>query len=409
MEFDGRRERPASPTATSTGAAVAAVRRHAGSRVLADEHAAGAAGREDDQRDEAWDKQRREQREAEDRPAPRRRTRAAAAPPARPRRRAGSAHAAPPIAGRPTSQRPRVITPRSTAASRSASAGRTRAARRAASQAPQRPTTSMNPAPIGTDSGSGVTVSDSGASPLETIQRPSSGPPAKLASAPATPPREAAAAAASRITSRRTCRGVAPTARNNPSSRRRNATENANDEAITNTATKAERHPHQAEQHARRRGRVARRIRLRGGPCGPGQHHRATTHRLPDRARRRPRPDGQRFHPRRQPRRFRVAEEHPHGSTRPTTRTRRGPASVARSRGAAISPGTVGGRPEMRRAPRRGRPRAGGDGDAVVADDDRPIAHDAIDLGQRSDACDQRGGEGRAVGDRAPRRIAAGR
>ena len=72
-----------------------------------------------------------------------------------------------------------------------------------------------------------------------------------------------------------------------------------------------ERHPHQAEQHARRRGRVARRIRLRGGPRGAGQHHRATADRLPHRGRGGPRPDGQRLDPRRQPRRFGVAEEQP--------------------------------------------------------------------------------------------------
>ena len=134
---------------------------------------------------------------------------------------------APPPAARPrparpgpTIQRSTVIDRRSPAASRSASAGRVRPARRAAANEPARAMSS--PAPNAAAAGHQMnrTSRPAGANPWRASQcangRAITGASATPVTAAATP-----TARASPSTIRRTCRGVAPTVRSSPNSRRR--------------------------------------------------------------------------------------------------------------------------------------------------------------------------------------------
>ena len=130
----------------------------------------------------------------------------------------------------------------STAASRSASVGRIRPARRAATSTDT--TATATPARnamrrAGTEAAVSCTLNQAGDRPRPAIQRASSGaqitPSRQPRAEPATPTR-----AASARTIHATCRGVAPMVRSRARSRRRWATESPNAEAITVMATKPE-------------------------------------------------------------------------------------------------------------------------------------------------------------------------
>jgi hypothetical protein len=125
-----------------------------------------------------------------------------------------------PIAPMPAIQRPTVMARWSTAASRSASSGRTLAVRRATDQTPASATTS--PAPPATASTHGGTTRDSPAA--HSPARASGAVNGTVMSRPRPTPvtdasRPTTNASANSI--RRTWRGVAPTARSRPTSRRR--------------------------------------------------------------------------------------------------------------------------------------------------------------------------------------------
>ncbi|GAB3870067.1 hypothetical protein GCM10027610_131080 [Dactylosporangium cerinum] len=136
----------------------------------------------------------------------------------------------------PVTHRVRVIGRRSTAASRSASSGGTRPARRADSHTPVAATTRPTSTDTSTAHQDRPTVNPVGSRPTFTSGSASSG----VARAPRKAPGTPANSATRRVSvssSRRTWPGVAPTARSRPSSRRRDVTANAQVEDTTNTAT----------------------------------------------------------------------------------------------------------------------------------------------------------------------------
>lgn len=128
----------------------------------------------------------------------------------------------------------------STAASRNASNGRTRAARREADQTASSEITGPATSESATGQGSYPTRKVDGSKPASMRTQPSGGASPPPTSRPTIPP-EAPTTSASPYTMRRTCRPVAPTARSRPSSRRRCAMVNAKVEATTNTVTKPAR------------------------------------------------------------------------------------------------------------------------------------------------------------------------
>ena len=143
---------------------------------------------------------------------------------------------------RPPKSRAGAMRDGSTTASRSASVGRIRPARRAATSTDT--TATATPARnamtrAGTEPAASCTLNQAGDRPRSAIQRASSGaqitPSRQPTAEPATPTR-----AASARTIRATCAGVAPMVRSRARSRRRWATESPNAEAITVMATKPE-------------------------------------------------------------------------------------------------------------------------------------------------------------------------
>ncbi len=137
----------------------------------------------------------------------------------------------------PVSRRLHGRVPRSTAASRSACAGRTRPARTAAVAAPAHAT--VRPVQNATWYGHAwpPTVNHSGARSASTTHPARCGAPHAPSAQPAADASTPTSSASVR-TSRRTWPGVAPTVRSRPSSRRRPATAKANIDATTNTETK---------------------------------------------------------------------------------------------------------------------------------------------------------------------------